>query len=134
MMSPEERLEMILEVVEELEHRSEDTPIVVEGLKDVHALRRMGVKKNIISLGKGLSVFAFCERLSRKSGSAIVLTDSDRKGGKLARMLKEALEANNVKADTDLRARLALLSKKEVKDIEGLPTYIRRLKTLSGDP
>lgn len=134
MMTPEERLDRILDVVDELERVSEDTPIVVEGMKDVEALRRMGVKKNVVSLAKGLSVFAFCERLSRVSGSAVVLTDWDRKGGKLARMLKEALEANNMKADTDLRARLVLLAKKEVKDIEGLPTYIRRLKGLAGVP
>lgn len=130
-MSPAERLERILEVIDELEHLSNGTPIVVEGLKDVDALKRLGVKRNVISLGKGLSIFGFCERLARRSRTVIVLTDWDRKGGKLARMLKDALEANGAKVDLDLRARLALLTKKDVKDIEGLPRYVRRLKTLA---
>jgi 5S rRNA maturation endonuclease (ribonuclease M5) len=130
-MTPGERLDLILEVVDELEHLSDGTPIVVEGLKDIEALKRMGVKKNVVSLGKGLSVFAFCERLARRSGSAIILTDWDRKGGKLARMLKDSLEANDVKVDLDLRARLVLLTKKDIKDIEGLPTYVGRLRVLA---
>jgi hypothetical protein len=49
-------------------------------------------------------------------------------------MLKEALEANGAKADTDLRARLVILVKKDVKDIEGLPTYLERLKAMAGHP
>lgn len=131
MMTPEERLERILEVVDDLEHMSDGTPIVVEGLKDVEALKRIGVKKNVVSLGKGLSVFAFCERLARRSGSVVILTDWDRKGGRLARMLKDAFEANGVKADLDLRAQLVLLTKKDIKDIEGLPRYVSRLKVLA---
>lgn len=131
MMTPEERLETILELVDELEHLSARTPIVVEGLKDVNALRRVGIRKNVVSLGKGLSVFVFCERLALKHKSAVVLTDWDRKGGRLARMLKDALEANGVKADLDVRARLVLLAKKDIKDIEGLPTYLERLETMA---
>ena len=114
---------MILEVVDELEHMNDEAPIVVEGLKDVEALKRMGIKRNVVSLGKGLTVFAFCERLALRSGYAIILTDWDRKGGRLARMLKDALEANGVKANLDLRARLVLLAKKDIKDIESLPKY-----------
>ncbi|HIJ16892.1 MAG TPA: toprim domain-containing protein [Thermoplasmata archaeon] len=125
---------MILEVVEELEHMSGGAPIVVEGLKDVEALKRMGIKRNVVSLGKGLTVFAFCERMALRSGSAVILTDWDRKGGKLARMLKDALEANGVKANLDLRAKLVLLAKKDIKDIESLPKYIRRLGEMANRP
>lgn len=134
MMSPEERLEKILEVMDDLEHVSDGTPIVVEGLKDVEALKGMGIRKNVVSLGKGLSVFTFCERLADGSGSAVVLTDWDRKGGKLARMLKEGFEANGVKVDLNLRARLVLLAKKDIKDIQGLPKYVARLRALANRP
>ncbi len=125
---------MILEVVDELEHMSDGAPIVVEGLKDVEALKRMGIKRNVVSLGKGLTVFAFCERLALRSSSAVILTDWDRKGGKLARMLKDALDANGVKANLDLRARLVLLAKKDIKDIESLPKYVRRLGEMANRP
>jgi 5S rRNA maturation endonuclease (ribonuclease M5) len=125
---------MILEVVDELEHMSDGAPIVVEGLKDVEALKRMGIKRNVVSLGKGLTVFAFCEKLALGSGSAVILTDWDRKGGKLARMLKDALEANGVRANLDLRAKLVLLAKKDIKDIESLPKYVRRLGEMANRP
>ncbi len=125
---------MILEVVDEIEHMSGGSPIVVEGLKDVEALKRMGIKRNVVSLGKGLTVFAFCERLALRSSSAVILTDWDRKGGKLARMLKDALDANGVKANLDLRARLVLLAKKDIKDIESLPKYVRRLGEMANRP
>jgi len=125
---------MILEVLDDIEDASSDKPVVVEGLKDVAALRRLGLRKNVVSLGKGLRVFAFCEKLSEKHSSAVILTDWDRKGGKLARMLKDALEANGVRPDTDLRARLVILAKKDIKDIESLPTYVERLRDLAGVP
>lgn len=125
---------MILELLQELEDLSEDTPVVVEGKKDIAALWSLGIRKNVVSLGRGLTVFAFCEKLAQESGSAIVLTDWDRKGGKLARMLKDAFEANGVKVNTDIRAKLVLLTKKDIKDIESLPTYIRRLRTVTGRP
>ncbi|MEW5747334.1 MAG: toprim domain-containing protein [Candidatus Thermoplasmatota archaeon] len=132
MLTPEERLGEILEVLDDLEDLSADTPIIVEGLKDASALRRLGVRRNVVTLGKGLTVFAFCERLSERHGRAVVMTDWDRKGGKLARMLKEGLEANGARADTDLRARLVLLVKKDIKDIEGLPAYVERLRAMAG--
>lgn len=122
---------MILEVLDELEAASEKVPVVVEGLKDVEALKRLGVRANVVSLGKGLAVFAFCEKLSRKHAAVVVMTDWDRKGGKLARMLKDAFEANDVKVDTDMRAKLVLLTKKDIKDIESLPRYVERLKSMA---
>ena len=134
MMSPEERLEQILRVLEEIEALSEEMPVVVEGLRDVEALQLLGVKNNIVSLSKGMSIFAFCESLSKEWSSVLILTDWDRKGGRLARKLREALKANGARPVETVRTRLAYLVKKEVKDIEGLPTYLRRLRLQAGIP
>ena len=127
MLTPAERFEELEEVLAELEYLSENTPIVVEGSKDVAALKRLGVTKNVHHLNQGESVFNFCERLSRHSRRLIILTDWDRKGGMLARMLKEACRANEVVADVTIRTKLVILSKKEVKDIESMPTFITNL-------
>ena len=113
---------------------SEDTPIVVEGSKDVDALRRLGITKNVHHLNQGESVFNFCERLSRRSRKVVILTDWDRKGGMLARMLKEACHANEIAADAVIRTKLVILSKKEVKDIESMPTFMERLRTQATMP
>ena len=134
MMSPEERLDQILRALEELEALSEEMPVIVEGLRDVEALQLLGVKKNVVSLSKGLSIFAFCESLSKEWNSVLILTDWDRKGGRLARKLREALMANGAKPVETVRTRLAYLVKKEVKDIESLPTYLRRLRLQVGIP
>ncbi len=125
---------MILDILDKLEDASSSMPIVVEGLKDVEAMRKLGLKDNVVSLGKGLTVFAFSERLSKRHASAVILTDWDRKGGKLARMLKDAFGANGIRADTDLRAKLVLLTKKDIKDIESLPRYVERLRDMAGTP
>jgi len=114
-------------VLSELEDLSQSTPIIVEGKKDVEALKRLGITKNVHHLNRGESVFNFCEDLSRRTRSLIILTDWDRKGGMLARMLKEACRANEVEANLEIRAKLVILSKKEVKDIESMPTFMGRL-------
>ncbi|MDH3365682.1 MAG: toprim domain-containing protein [Thermoplasmata archaeon] len=131
MMSPIERFERIMKLIDELEELSGKMPVVVEGLRDIRALKLLGVERNVVSLSKGMSILAFCEFLSKEWSSAVILTDWDRKGGRLARKLKEAFEASGVKPVVDVRTQLAYLAKKEVKDIESLPTYVRRLRTMT---
>ena len=132
MMSPKERLESIMKVMDELEALSEQMPVVVEGLRDVEALRLLGIKRNVVSLSKGVSIFAFCESLSKEWGSVLILTDWDRKGGRLARKLREALMANGAKPVETVRTQLVYLVKKDVKDIESLPKYLQRLRLRAG--
>ena len=132
MLSPQERLEQLELVFEELEEGSRGAVLIVEGKKDARALGLLGIKGDIITLSKGLSIVAFAEQISHKHAKAIVLTDWDRKGGQLARMLRDALNANGVQVDEGIRTQLAVLSKKEAKDIEGLPKFLERLRTEAG--
>jgi len=48
LLSPEERLEQIEKVLSQLQDLSETTPIIVEGLRDIAALKRMGITRNVI--------------------------------------------------------------------------------------
>lgn len=130
MMPPEERLERLEKVIEELHERSHDTPIIVEGLRDVAALKKLGVTRNVMPLNKGASVIAFSEDVAKRFTKAVILTDWDRKGGHLARLLVDALTGTDVKVDTDLRAKIVLLSKKEIRDVESLPSLINRLRKM----
>ena len=129
MLTQEERLEQIEKVLQELEDLSDTAPIIVEGLRDVNALKRLGITKNVHPLNKGKSIFGFCEDLSRRTKTAVILTDWDRRGGQLARMLRDGLAANGVHVNDKIRTQIAILSKKEVKDIESMPTFIGRLRT-----
>ncbi len=132
MLSAEQRLEQLEVAFEELEELSQKAAIIVEGRKDAKALGLLGITKNVVTLSKGLSIVAFAEALSRRAGRAVILTDWDRKGGQLARMLKDALATNGVEVNDGLRAELAMLSKKEAKDIEGLPKFLQRLRSEAG--
>lgn len=132
MLSPKERLEEIAKVVEELRRLSESMPVVVEGMRDAKALALLGISRNVVTLSKGVSLFVFCEQLARRWDEVVVLTDWDRKGGHLARRLKEGLEANQTKVVERPRTQLVILTKKEIKDIESLPTFIGRLRALAG--
>lgn len=129
MLSPEERLEQLEEVLQELEYLSGQMPVIVEGVRDVAALKKLGISNNVSQLNKGKSIFSFCEDVSKTWGSAIILTDWDRRGGQLARMLKEGLAANGVKVNDKIRTQIVILSKKEIKDIESLPKFIERLRS-----
>lgn len=100
----------------------------MEGRKDENTLRRLGLKGLILRLNKGVSVFSMCEDISRKHKKVILLTDWDRRGGHLAKLLREALEANGVMYDDDIRAKIAVLTKKDIKDVESLEKHLNRLK------
>lgn len=128
MLTTEERLEELEKVFEDLEEDSESIPIIVEGAQDVAALKRLGIHTNVVAVNKGTSIFAFAETISRRFRQAIVLTDWDRRGGQLARMLREALQANGVYVNDRYRTQIVILSKKEIKDIQSLPRFVERLR------
>ncbi|MBI4394325.1 MAG: DNA primase [Euryarchaeota archaeon] len=127
-MKEEERLERIEKWLEALIEENREVPVVVEGAKDEAALRRLGLAGPIIRINAGSQIFTLCEGLARSHARAIVLVDWDRTGGRLARLLSEGLEANQVKADLGFRRRFVRLAQGEIKDIESAFTFIARLR------
>ncbi len=127
-MRPDERLERVEFLLSELREKNRDVPIIVEGRRDVESLRALGIEGTVVLLNTGKGVFRTCEEIARDPGEAIILTDWDRRGGQLCRRLRDGLEANDAIYDTDFRARIASLSKKEVTDVEGLAGFVRRLR------
>lgn len=94
----------------------------------------LGMEGRILQLNVGISIFNFCEDLARDHSEAIILTDWDRRGGHLCRSLLEGLAANGVRPNGDVRARLAALCRKEIKDVQSLVGYLRRLQALAESP
>ncbi len=126
-MNLEQRDREILETLDELRELSLRVPVIVEGKKDGEALRKLGVRGTLIRMHSGPSVFHLCEALAQEYNEAIILTDWDRRGGQLSRLLREGLAANDVRTNTEIRARLARLCKKEIKDVEGLKRLVSRI-------
>ena len=127
MTAHEETYEDLVEVIDDLAEANLETPVIVEGERDVRSLRALGLQGEILSLNAGVSLFHLAESYSRRFRKAIILTDWDRRGGQLCRLLMDAFEANQVRADTDLRARLTLLCRKDIKDVESLAAHVERL-------
>lgn len=127
-MDYEALYEDLKRVLEDLVDRNQDVPIIVEGPRDRKSLRALDLQGEIISLNRGMSVFALCESLARRHRGAIILTDWDAKGGRLARQLRDALSANGIRYDDTLRARLTHLCRKDIKDVESLHAFVKSIE------
>lgn len=132
-MDPKETLETLTELLAEMDKASWMMPIIVEGLKDRMALRSLGVNGNVVVLNDGDSILGTCERLAQKWSAAIIFTDWDQKGGELANALEDHLQSCGISFDTEYRAQVSMLVKKDVKDVESLPAFIRRMRMLAGE-
>ncbi len=129
MTSVGERLEELHSILEELEQLEEGWVILVEGRRDRMALAIMGVHKETREVQSEGGLFGLAESLAQEGKKALILSDWDRTGGRIARNLREALAANEVPYDDDLRARLSRITRKDIKDVESLPSLYSRLVT-----
>lgn len=130
----EKRLERILKLLERLEKQSaKGTPIVVEGRNDTQTLHRLGITGDIIlakTSGKSfLDVLSEIERRERRE--VILLFDFDRRGKEWTRRLARCLEGMKITPNLLFWRMLLGLVGRDVKDIEGLATYLETLKNKS---
>lgn len=131
----EEKLEQILEHL--AEEAAKDTPIIVEGKKDIETLNTLGIRGRIVSAKSGgKSLLDVVSEIKNTGASeAILLLDNDRRGKEWTGRLKRFLEQEQITPNTTCWAELFGLVGKEVKDVEGLASYMETLKRkLSGNP
>lgn len=126
-----ERLEAALDALR-LANNEESVPILVEGDKDEAALRHLGLHGPVHKVHNGRTLFVFAEEFSREHRLAILLTDWDRTGGRLAERLREACGANGVQLDETHRKALALAVGSDVKTVESLDTHLATLRAREG--
>ena len=128
-----EYLEQVKKDLEKLlkdlyEKNMEGVPIVVEGDNDITALKLLGFEGTLIRVNQGKPLFNVVEEWAKQYDEMIILTDWDRTGGRLARILSEAFDANCLKYDLEFRKKLAQLTKKDIKDVQGLPKFMDNLE------
>lgn len=99
----------------------------IRTLEDVESLRSLGIKGDV-KLSSQQPLLDFSEGLSGCGKDIVILTDWDRKGGMVARKIKDYLHAYGIMPNTDIRARIGFLVKKRIKDIESLSRYIGKLR------
>jgi 5S rRNA maturation endonuclease (ribonuclease M5) len=130
----EKRLEEIYNLLERLEKQSnKGTPIVVEGRNDIQALHRLGITGEIITAktaGKSfLDVVGEIEKTGKKE--IILLFDFDRRGKNWIHRLSSHLEGMKITPNLLFWRRLHGLVGRDVKDVEGLATFLETLKSKS---
>lgn len=130
----EKRLERILKLLERLEEQSaKGTPIVVEGKNDVQALYSLGITGDIIlAKTSGKSFFDVLSEIERRERREVILLfDFDRRGKEWTRRLARCLEGMKITPNLLFWRMLLGLVGRDVKDIEGLATYLETLKNKS---
>ena len=118
-----EDLEKALQEIKE--ENKKKIPIIVEGEKDLEALRKLNIKGSIITINHGISIIDFCDNIAKEYKEIIILTDWDRRGGYLCQKIKTNLQGR-VKCNTKFREILAKNS--IIKTVEGLPSWLNTVR------
>jgi 5S rRNA maturation endonuclease (ribonuclease M5) len=124
-MNYEKSLNDLEKILIDLRDKNIEIPILVEGDKDIEALKSLNISGVILSLNKGMSLTDFCDLISKKYDEIIILTDWDKKGGQLCYKLKNNL-TGRVNCHIDYRKKIA--QKASIKTVEGLPSWIETLR------
>ncbi|WP_457548771.1 toprim domain-containing protein [Archaeoglobus sp.] len=116
--------EEFMKALKELMDRAKDGAVVlVEGRRDVEALKGLGVVGKILPV----SSVPRAKLVESVEGDVIILTDWDEKGEKLKREIFEMLLSNGVIADTSIRRRI--FSAVNVNEVEDLVRVYIKLHT-----
>ena len=124
-MDYKKSLEDLEKVLSELRDENEIIPIVVEGEKDIEALRKLDINGEIISVNTGTSLTDFCDKIASKYKEIIILTDWDRRGGYLCHTIRKNLEG---RVNCNLYYREIFAKNSMIRTIEGLPSWIDTMK------
>ena len=101
-------------------------PIIVEGKKDVIALRMLGIKGIIITVKtKGKSFLDVISEIQKTNVSEIILfLDFDKRGKEATKCLQKNLEHLKIRYNLTFWVELHNLTRKELQYIESLPVYL----------
>jgi 5S rRNA maturation endonuclease (ribonuclease M5) len=124
-MDYKKSLEDLEKATSELRDENKKIPIIVEGDKDIDALRKLDIIGTIISVNAGTSLTDFCDKIADMYRDVIILTDWDRRGGYLCHTIKKNLEGR-VNCNTYYREIFAKNSM--IRTIEGLPSWIENMR------
>jgi 5S rRNA maturation endonuclease (ribonuclease M5) len=123
----DEKVQLVLEAL--IQKARDGALILVEGSRDVEALRRLGVEGNFFRVKAGKPLKESIAYLAESPpGEIVILTDFDRGGVRLARMITRLLELQGIHPNLDFWLKLRGLIGREIKDVEGLAGYLENVK------
>jgi 5S rRNA maturation endonuclease (ribonuclease M5) len=112
--------------IDELIERSDEGAIIiVEGVKDVKALRRLGVRGEIVT-SANYSNAELVDLIGCRE--VIIMTDWDKKGTALERDLVIKFSSWGVVPNTELRKRIFSIIGREITSVEDLADFMLKLE------
>jgi len=130
-MDDREVFEELEELLTELREENKTIPIIVEGEKDITALRKLELTGEILRFNSGQSIPDFCDTIAQKHRKIILLTDWDWRGGRLGSTIKKHLE-NRV--ECNMRYRQMFAQHCMCRTVEGIPSWLQTLqKKIQGE-
>lgn len=130
-MNDRERMEAFEAILEEL-NDMQDCVLLIEGNKDRRALDNLDITLDSIEVQREGGPLRAAERLSEMGRRGVILTDWDTRGNRIADDLAHHLSSLCVPYDSSIRLRLRDICIKDIKDVESLDSFYRRLSALSG--
>ena len=118
----------ILDVLDQLSITA--YPILVEGKRDKKALQDLNINGEVLVLNRGHSIIKIVDDLSHllgPKGKFIILTDWDRTGGNLYRLINDYSRSCDLIVDNSFRKKISLLTKNEIHCVEHLPNFLANL-------
>ena len=131
-MNSEKRFEIAAQsLAAAREENRNGSVILVEGKRDVHALKQLGFTGSIEQLNRGWSVDRFVVWIVENfTPPPIVLMDWDRTGGRLQRDIQRRMESLDVIISDELRRNLSKTIKPETLCVEDLASLTEHLLPL----
>ncbi len=122
------RLESLRELFHILSELNKKIPVIVEGRRDILALRSLGLEGEILQVHGGKGLYEFSEELHERFQEVILLIDWDQRGEALYGSLGELL-SGLWERYSGFRETLKVLSRNEVFEIESIPDLMERLRS-----
>jgi 5S rRNA maturation endonuclease (ribonuclease M5) len=126
-----EKEEKILQILNAIaEESAKGTLIIVEGKKDVEALRVLGVEGAVLTVKTGgKSFLGVVSEIEQVGASEVILfLDFDRRGKEGTKRLKQNLERAKIKPNVKFWRELSGLVGKEIQCVESLTAYLSTLR------
>jgi len=130
-----EKEEKIAETIASLrEESARGTLILVEGKKDVEALRNLGVEGPVLMVKTGGKSFldVISELEKTEVSEVVLLLDFDRRGRQGTNRLRHSLESSGIKVNLEFWRALAGSVGKDLQCVEGLTGYLENLRAKIG--
>ena len=127
-MNDDERLRRLDEILDRIQSMSSDHVILVEGKNDRRSLLDLNLSLDTIEVQRDGGPLRAAEMVYESGKKAIILTDWDDRGDRLAKDLSEQLSALCISYDMNIRKDLRDCCIKDIKDVESLHSLYVRLE------